>query len=645
MRHMILWGLAIAVLMVVALGGIMLASRGKTWGALPGRVVHTFPDGKQLVLLQVGFENEHKLVYRQAGRWSEGELTLRASGIANRTLGVWLGVYDPRTQAWAKPQVRQSLIQVGEDAYLPERFVSRVESRSGDRAYFIIPLAPDPDKDLPVAEPLLYAIEPTTASSATLWLWLDSQTQPLRVPVDLPASVPRPESITSAARLPQRQRAGAVEVEFHGLKYGNYTVGDRLGTFLAPDLRVWVNGKPDDRWGAYIYEIGAGAYKTPPVSLTPPPAAVSPWAVTAYVQCYDPTALTRDQFSDYTDVTVPAPHPQQIIPIGRTLKAADVQLRALALVGAGELHYRKGEPLPTQTRPLPKGAASAFFLSHQEAYVVSDEPYLLCELTLPEPPDGSYGAGYHYVAFGGDAEEVEIFIAVVNAQGKRVHLSSRVMDDVLKQVKSNPSLVAIPLETENAVGQLRMRLGVQRRRVVSFLMPLMQETAQVARAIQSALAWYQVGEFQRFEQTLQQCLRDHADSRDPLTLASLGLFCTLAPLPSDSFKPLLGRLKQLAQQEPDSYAYQLAFAATAVRAGRPKDALPSLKRLHSLSDSDPLVYLWYARALLAAGEREQAAKVATPQLLDRTLQANQHEDDLLRRGAVQALVDDLRQGM
>ncbi|MCS6919396.1 MAG: hypothetical protein NZM28_06465, partial [Fimbriimonadales bacterium] len=159
-------------------------------------------------------------------------------------------------------------------------------------------------------------------------------------------ALPRPAPAASVPQLPQTQQVGALTVEFRGLKFADYSTGDRLGTFLAPDIRILHAGKPLTGWDSPLFDLVAAGSPDKSFALGLPSADAPAWTVRLYINCYDINKLVQDAFSDYFDVTVAAPRPRQVVPIQRALQIEGAQLKVLALVGAGVLRYRTGEPLP-----------------------------------------------------------------------------------------------------------------------------------------------------------------------------------------------------------------------------------------------------------------------------------------------------------
>ncbi|MFN7018276.1 MAG: hypothetical protein ACK4RG_03260 [Fimbriimonadales bacterium] len=74
---------------------VMIGRSGKHFVG-HGRIVHTFPDGKRLVLLRVNYGKQHQFTSRQKSLLSEVVATQRAAS-QNDSLCLWLAIYDPRT--------------------------------------------------------------------------------------------------------------------------------------------------------------------------------------------------------------------------------------------------------------------------------------------------------------------------------------------------------------------------------------------------------------------------------------------------------------------------------------------------------------------------------------------------------------------
>lgn len=228
--------------------------------------------------------------------------------------------------------------------------------------------------------------------------------------------------------------------------------------------------------------------------------------------------------------------------------------------------------------------------------------------------------------FGYATDEVHVLLSGANAQGKQILVNhAQALESGLAGAQS---LCVIPLRPDGVSGKLRLRIGLQRTRAVSFE-AYPTDAARVARRVRSALAWQSVGETRMFETVISECLRQCRSSNEPITLAYLGLLCTVAPLPPAEFEPLAAQLKSLAGREPAVYAYQLALGATLLRANRPQDALPRLQELHKIEPSDGLIGLWYALALAETGQRQQAETILNSDHLRQWLDPFQRDLDPL----------------
>jgi len=642
------WLLIVVMLAVAAFCLLPLTMRGKGRRAPQGQVVYTFPDGRQLRLLKTTYAYTHTFEIEQGGWFRSFSLQRTAEAWdENETLCLWLAIYNPHTNQWEMPAVKTALLKVEDNLYLPEEDRGAGASMRASGFLISTPAGGDqPPPDVPNPVPLLFALEPTLVEHAEARLWLNTQSEPIRFVLELSSLLPRiePPSQALIQRLKTQQR-GALTVEFRGLRFADYIAGDSLGMFLVPDLRVWHKGKQLSAWQALVFEISGAGRRAPFHSLSLPPANAASWAVIAYLQCYDPDELVRDAFADYVDIVVPAPRPRQVIPIRHTLQAKDTRLKVLALVGAGELRYHAGDPLPTQTLPLPPAATTNFQIGPDWINVVSNRPYLLCEIKLPWRPSGGWGANPSSLSFSAldSTDEAMLHVHGKDAGGKPIYLDHLLAaNEVLSQIQSDYSLIALPLEPRRISGRVHIRLGIQRTRFATFLMPPL-EAAQVCQSVRNALAWLAIGEVKQSQATILQCLRTYRQSRDPITLTYLGLLCTVADLPPSEFKPLIGRLRTLAQQEPRTYAYRLALGAALVRAGRPQEALPYLRALHDLHPSDNFVRLWYALALTEAGQFSKAAGIADPQKLQSWRDSLKLERDRLMRGVSDLLVKELEQ--
>lgn len=589
----------------------------------PGRVVHAFPDGKQLVLLQIDYGREHQFTYRQKSFLSEVRATQQASAWGD-SLCLWLAIYDPRTNHWEKPEAKDALLTIGENLYPKVERSSGGESLggggllrgggAGNDAYSTVPR--------PVA--VLFAPEPAAQRRAEARLWLDKQAQPVQFAFELPATLPSPAPPAQALPRTQTQRVGALTVEFRGLKFADHIIGDSAGTFLAPEIRVLHNGKPLKGWKSFSFDIEPAQSPLSFASLSLPPADAPVWTVRVSIECDDLSELVRDAFSDYVDVAVPAPRAQQVVPIMRSLKIDGAQLKVLALVGAGELRYRVGEPLPRQAAPLAADASAAYQISAQEAHIVAPQPYLLCELTLPWQANGSGSANWGSLTLSSNSGDQVSFLV----KGLRID-SRSAMKPVVRHLRGTRMLVAVPLEPTSVSGRQRVRFGLSRTRSVNFQMsPL--EAARVARTVRNALAWRALGDQQRFESTMRDCLRRYRQSKDPTTLTYLGLLCTAAELPPEEFVPLIAPLSELARREPNVYAYQIALGAVLTRAGRPQEAARRYQQLNIWWSHDGLAQMWRALAFVEMGRRDEAKRFLNPSLLQSW------------RSSVLLLEDDLR---
>ncbi|MCX7993719.1 MAG: tetratricopeptide repeat protein, partial [Fimbriimonadales bacterium] len=495
-----------------------------------------------------------------------------------------------------------------------------VASGNGDRPPFI-----------PRPEAVMFAAEPTAQRRAEARLWLNAASEPIRFTFELPAALPRPAPAASVPQLPQMQQVGALTVEFRGLNFADYTIGDRLGTFLAPDIRILHAGKPLTGWDSLLFDLVTAGSPDKSFALGLPSADAPAWTVRLYINCYDINKLVQDAFSDYFDVTVAAPRSRQVVPIQRALQIEGAQLKVLALVGAGVLRYRVGEPLPRRAEPLPSGATTQYQLSPREAHIVSSQPYLLCELTLPLRADRSGGASWGYLSFhAGAGEQVLLLAQGENTRGESVRIDhNTAMTHLMEQLDASHSLIAIPLEPDGVSGRLKMRLGLHRTRRMEFQIPPL-EAARVARSVQNALAWREAGDMQQFKATMRDCLRQYRQSKDPATLTYLGLLCTAAELPPEEFQPLIAPLKSLTQKEPKVFAYRIALGAALTRMGRPQEALSLLQELNPRHSSDALALMWYALALVEAGRREEAKRLIQSHQLQHWRSVREIDDDKLR---------------
>ncbi|MFN3689789.1 MAG: hypothetical protein ACK4UU_02555, partial [Fimbriimonadales bacterium] len=491
MKHWawLVWAVVVIGFIALVVSTMSVSRGGKRFSG-QGRVVHTFPDGKLLVLLQVDYGRQHNFTYRQKRFLSEVRVSQDASA-RDDSLCLWLAIYDPRTNRWSKPKFENALLTIGEEAYPQVKEASLGESSSG--AGLIIGAKEDGSLSrIPRPTAVLFSPEPTAQRHAEARLWLNQQAQPVQFAFEVPATLPLPPSPPPSTSPPavQRQQVGALTFEFRGLKFADSQSCGGESVFLVPDLRILHSGRPLAGYGTQAVIEPSSSIRSP-FSLTLPSAEMPAWTVRAYVDCHDPDELVRDAFSDYFDLVLPAPRRHQVVPVNRSVQIEGAQLKVIALVGAGALEYRLGEPLPRQAAPLPKGASTTYQLSPREAQIVSTQPYLLCELTLPWRATGG-GANQQSLSFDADTGEM----VAIMLSGAQIDPQTAI-DEVIQRFGGVRSLVAIPLKPQSVTGTLKMRVGLQRTRVVAFqTAPL--EAARVARMARNALTWRALGDQQRF---------------------------------------------------------------------------------------------------------------------------------------------------
>ncbi|MCX7992487.1 MAG: hypothetical protein N2651_02330, partial [Fimbriimonadales bacterium] len=179
MSRQVGWAILIAAVVVaLCVMGTPLLNQRRS--APRGQVVHTFADGKRLVLLQTSYGREHEFTHEHKRFLQQMKLSLQAGALED-TVCLWLAIYDPRANRWDTPAFKNALLQVGTNLYFREERASGGESWSaGGWEFGVASGNGDRPPFIPRPEAVMFAAEPTAQRRAEARLWLNAASQPIR---------------------------------------------------------------------------------------------------------------------------------------------------------------------------------------------------------------------------------------------------------------------------------------------------------------------------------------------------------------------------------------------------------------------------------------------------------------------------------